>query len=1172
MADQQFNERSFIARVEAANTDELVEVLARPSAQEERALRVYLGERRYQSMHNLALKQTASRGVRRPQGRVVVIHGIMGGELSAIDSAGDKDQIWIKAISILSGRLDLLRLADDGLSGFNPAYDLHASGILKRTYGDLLLKLSLNWDTRAFWFDWRKDLNIAADELAAKITGWFGEDTPLHIVAHSMGGLVARTFIKKYGKRWKRMWDSQSKGRAGGRLIMLGTPNHGSFAIPQVITGIEKMVGLLTMADRFHSRAQLLEIFNSFVGTYQMLPSHIIMPSLSALYDSATYANQRFGNLRVPQSHLDAARKHHEFLQDVVDPERMRYIAGYNQLTYSNITDLGRINSKDAYETTLMGDGRVPHQLGRLTDRDGTQVETYYVDEVHGNLPVNETVLDSLEELLEKGETSKLSSNIVACRSAEKAGRKKALDQQYDQEMEDKERVSLVVHRLGSRNLRPTALPYVSEEERALEETLTSDYLSYRPKEEQPMPVRGVKESAKKGPDEQSHITIALALGGIEAYESADMPVDALSVGHYIDVKPVAAEKALDEAISTPLRGKTTKNNSQLAEADLLITQYTERRIIHGRLGQPFILPDPRPQGKKNERVIVIAGMGEPGRFGVPELTVMVRELCWSLGRLGKRHLATVLIGSGNGNLSVEEAITGWLEGISRALTGSAYDEGRRLKRITFVEYDPRKIKYIQDAIIEQSEQPQDANTEQAARLKVDFKKLSEKALERIEEAAKAKEAEEWNRQRWHKRRDHKDGGEAQAPVRITLGLDRNVFRFGAITETASIPERPIAVDPVLVNEANDELAAATDKDQQKEKGLVMERLLLPKELRPQLITNAPIVMMLDAATARIHWEMFAQSDPTPSIDSPATGSNFLGTSRGFTRQLRTAFAPPPDPPPPPRRILRVLVVADPADDARLPGAQEEGTEVANLFESFNKDDGSVESSRIEVKRMIGPQEATRIAVLSELLLHSYDVLHFAGHCVYEPDDPPSSGWIFTGGKRLSANELDRIDRIPKFVFSNACESGITPDRSEQRSVSLAPSFAEAFFARGVSNFVCTAWPVDDSAALEFARVLYSCLLGLPLKSNEYGSPENGEKPKPQSMHEAMKEARRAIANTDYDIRSWGAYQHYGNPNFRFFYSGEETGQNGKAAGSRSRSRGRKKPGVKAKARGSNKR
>ena len=129
--------------------------------------------------------------------------------------------------------------------------------------------------------------------------------------------------------------------------------------------------------------------------------------------------------------------------------------------------------------------------------------------------------------------------------------------------------------------------------------------------------------------------------------------------------------------------------------------------------------------------------------------------------------------------------------------------------------------------------------------------------------------------------------------------------------------------------------------------------------------------------------------------------------------------------------------------------------------------------------------------------------------------------------ERLSANELNRVDRIPKFIFSNACESGITPDRSDLRTAELAPSFAEAFFQRGVANFVCTAWPVDDQAARDFARRLYSGLLGL-IKVGE-----------PEAMHVAMREARVSIAtHRDYNVggaRTWGAYQHYGNPYFRLF-------------------------------------
>jgi hypothetical protein len=236
-----------------------------------------------------------------------------------------------------------------------------------------------------------------------------------------------------------------------------------------------------------------------------------------------------------------------------------------------------------------------------------------------------------------------------------------------------------------------------------------------------------------------------------------------------------------------------------------------------------------------------------------------------------------------------------------------------------------------------------------------------------------------------------------------------------------------------------------------------------------------------------------------------------------------------------------VLVVADPAEDMPLPGAEEEGVEVADLFESFNTLYENVSENRVEVVRLFGPREATRTNVLRHLMLRSYDVLHFAGHCVYDPEAPAASGWIFTGGKRLSAREMNRIDRIPKFVFSNACESGITPDRSEQRSAALAPSFAEAFFARGVSNFVCTAWPVDDAAARTFAQTLYGALLGIARdeETGRYVSVLRGDAIPPSSfpspMHVAMRDARLATARTANGLRTWGAYQHYGNPYLQLF-------------------------------------
>ena len=131
-------------------------------------------------------------------------------------------------------------------------------------------------------------------------------------------------------------------------------------------------------------------------------------------------------------------------------------------------------------------------------------------------------------------------------------------------------------------------------------------------------------------------------------------------------------------------------------EPDLLLTQFTERGIIRGELGQPFFVDDPRTRNDDGsagpDRLIAIAGMGYVGRFGAPELIVLVRELCWSLGRIGKRHLATVLIGAGNGNLSVRDAVSGWLEGVKRAIGSSVEDARHQLKVITFVENRARKL------------------------------------------------------------------------------------------------------------------------------------------------------------------------------------------------------------------------------------------------------------------------------------------------------------------------------------------------------------------------------------------------------------------------------------------------------------------------------------------------
>ena len=305
-------------------------------------------------------------------------------------------------------------------------------------------------------------------------------------------------------------------------------------------------------------------------------------------------------------------------------------------------------------------------------------------------------------------------------------------------------------------------------------------------------------------------------------------------------------------------------------------------------------------------------------------------------------------------------------------------------------------------------------------------------------------------------------------------------------------------------------------------------------------------MLQVDATTARIHWEMVSQPDPVLADEAPSAKSDmsgFLGTYRGLTRQLRTTFARPPQPARNHQTVPRVLVVADPSREHPLFGAAEEGMAVAALFETFNSIANRAGlAQRFQVTRLIGPLEATPTRVLRELTVRPYEILHYAGHCFFDAKHPAQSGWIFSDEVVISAYELERIDRVPALVVSNACESGITPDRSGERNAAQVPSFAEAFFAQGVANYVGTAWPVDDIAARLFATTLYGSLLGLDVGPDGQMLPVDprGAGPlKPRPMHLSMLRARLAVARTLGGRGTWGAYQHYGNPHYRILSTGK---------------------------------
>ena len=115
-------------------------------------------------------------------------------------------------------------------------------------YGNLVKHLSSIFQVAPFPYDWRRSLAEEGERLAEDLSHVLDtmerSNLPVSIVAHSMGGLLARAMIASRPDVWQRMGKNP-----GSRLIMLGTPNNGSYAIAQILTGRDSLIKKLALLD-----------------------------------------------------------------------------------------------------------------------------------------------------------------------------------------------------------------------------------------------------------------------------------------------------------------------------------------------------------------------------------------------------------------------------------------------------------------------------------------------------------------------------------------------------------------------------------------------------------------------------------------------------------------------------------------------------------------------------------------------------------------------------------------------------------------------------------------------------------------------------------------------------------------------------------------------------------
>lgn len=1101
---------------------------------ERNVLELRLGRERVEHLYARARRRRGAR-----QGRVLVLHGIMGSELETVERDSDEDLIWISYVRLALGRLARLTLTLDGEPA-DPRYSVKLGGLLTDYYLPLIVALDNRWDVRPFAFDWRIDIDASARRLAHEIEEW-AKGEPAHIVAHSMGGLVARRLIQLFPDLWKSMADPDGR-RRGGRLVMLGTPNRGSLEIPLVLTGEQQTVKMLAALDLPHDLSEVLEIIGTFLGSYQMLPS----PKLDLGDDRARlFDDKTWGRLPIHQRLLDGARALQEHLHPVIDPDRLVYVAGYDQETVYRIHVNGP--GRFSYQKTLDGDGTVPHELGLLPG-----VRTFWVKEVHGDLPKNDSVLAGIDDLLATGATAALEPERPARRAVD-APRAWVNASEIDPVPPEFEALCA-----RARRRRAGGAPALGPREAAeLESLLVRPFLGG------PRVARAIAgPSARRGPARPAttaktprrRLQVEVAWGDITR-----APGDVYAVGHYQGVLPQFAELALDKVVSAARAGA-----GRGAGDDLVLTSLSRRGVLRGTLGDV----DFYPWAERPERIVAVAGMGHPGRFGPTELRLLARNLTWAITSLPRiRTVCTVLIGSGAGNLTIPAALrelfTGMVEAMERA-EGAA-----PIERVRMIEKNLAKAHQIQrDLARLLAQSPGDSPIElvlakdvrvypngsadglalalaaavdairgparspsrraiaavlRALPVKNQLRQTATRTLEalakdddrRLERLAASLEVSRISK-------EPASNGSA-APTRMSFVTDGKNIRVAALTETAVIPEREIGVDPELVDEA---IQSTRDPEPARLSGLsaLLGRLLVPRDFRDLLHDSSrPIVFELDRAMARVHWEMLSAATGS---ETPAEA---ISINNAFARQLRTAYSPAPTPDARRPGRLRALVVGDPGDPRKghhLPGAQREAIEVAKLLE---------ERYDVEVLAMIGAPSAertgplgniapaSRLAVLDQLMHGGFDLLHYCGHGDFDRDDPTMTGWVFEGGL-LTARELERVDVAPRLVVANACLSGLTSDRlargqgvAEARSeANLLPSLADEFFLRGVRNYIGTAWEIDDVGAVEFATHLYDALLGSKV-----------------TLGEAIRRARANLQRMEQQFGAlWAAYQHYGDPTF----------------------------------------
>ncbi|HEY9793294.1 MAG TPA: CHAT domain-containing tetratricopeptide repeat protein [Candidatus Obscuribacterales bacterium] len=144
-------------------------------------------------------------------------------------------------------------------------------------------------------------------------------------------------------------------------------------------------------------------------------------------------------------------------------------------------------------------------------------------------------------------------------------------------------------------------------------------------------------------------------------------------------------------------------------------------------------------------------------------------------------------------------------------------------------------------------------------------------------------------------------------------------------------------------------------------------------------------------------------------------------------------------------------------------------------------------------------------------LFSDYPVVHFAGHAVFNPEEPLASGLVLSDGSILTAARIlqDNVLRTKcgKLLVLSACQTGVNVVTNGGEILGLA----RALIYAGMPNLILSLWEVADRSTSD-------------LMTNFHNAWQAGK----TSIAHALAEAQRAAVEEHQPIHAWAPFIHLG--------------------------------------------